>query len=571
MARIGTGNYVTQYSRPTQHVVTDQYAKDKIDKGYYKEIAPGMYAHTFKIGRHAATYLFMQREGKWRHIIIPTLPNGQIRDTVMAERILDVEDGDRQNHMRNVFIDIGIDAESRCKPEDLAESYRWYIYPNESDVKSIDDSKTKIVTILGADKAKGKPPTRLIITGGTEIQRQQIADGIRLNFTGRERDILKHCLVQIVPSARGFAGCFQGHADMAGKPLGVPKIIIVAEHAKDSDVIIHEAIHALREFDPKRDYRFRAVKQYMGRDADLEESLTEAETVTRQNPFTKHESSAGYYHFIKIPEFGDTGWETVPVTRGMTHEEAEKAASKLRSYLGQKIRLQDKDKVTRPVFGPLHSVAVSPNTDGSWQLDLTLGLEHEVFGRKDWHAGLGGASNWIASVGGEVKPPKTTKDLIVEDRVTVTGQEKFLTGGQRGKRAIKALTLKYPSMFISKLKIKGGAEAIDTYWQTNNRRGDPTPPPGAKTTLHFYDPKGTNEPVIASELKEEGKVTQFEDGKAISRGGDSSVTIRTVPDKERTPKEKPRFSVHRRAAGASRGRDLGADIVKDRRGRHLRL
>jgi hypothetical protein len=47
------------------------------------------------------------------------------------------------------------------------------------------------------------------------------------------------------------------------------------------------------------------------------------------------------------------------------------------------------------------------------------------------------------------------------------------------------------------------------------------------------------------------------------------VIIRTVPDHEL--KEKRRFSIKRRAAGPGRGRDLGADIVKDRRGRHLRL
>jgi hypothetical protein len=50
-----------------------------------------------------------------------------------------------------------------------------------------------------------------------------------------------------------------------------------------------------------------------------------------------------------------------------------------------------------------------------------------------------------------------------------------------------------------------------------------------------------------------------------------AVVVRVVKDKERAPKEKPRFSIKRKASGAGRGRDLGADIVRDRRGRHLRL
>mgnify|MGYP001415134972 CR=1 FL=1 len=49
---------------------------------------------------------------------------------------------------------------------------------------------------------------------------------------------------------------------------------------------------------------------------------------------------------------------------------------------------------------------------------------------------------------------------------------------------------------------------------------------------------------------------------------DRGVNIRTVPDHER--KEKPRFGIHRKQV-RSRGSDLGGDIVRDRRGRHLRL
>jgi hypothetical protein len=67
-----------------------------------------------------------------------------------------------------------------------------------------------------------------------------------------------------------------------------------------------------------------------------------------------------------------------------------------------------------------------------------------------------------------------------------------------------------------------------------------------------------------------------------SRGGDQNAAIHAWYDdteEERrahdrikaTPKEKPRFSIRRKASGGGRGQDLGADIVRDRHGRHLRL
>lgn len=54
---------------------------------------------------------------------------------------------------------------------------------------------------------------------------------------------------------------------------------------------------------------------------------------------------------------------------------------------------------------------------------------------------------------------------------------------------------------------------------------------------------------------------------------DRGVTIRFVHDDsvKHASKEKPQFRINRRGGRSSRGFDLGADIVRDRRGRHLRL
>jgi hypothetical protein len=58
-------------------------------------------------------------------------------------------------------------------------------------------------------------------------------------------------------------------------------------------------------------------------------------------------------------------------------------------------------------------------------------------------------------------------------------------------------------------------------------------------------------------------------------GDDRGVEIRFARDPDNKPpkkdKEKPMFRINRKGGRSSRGFDLGADIVRDRRGRHLRL
>jgi hypothetical protein len=557
------GNYVTEYSRPLKYSLTEADAKSRIapQPDGYTKIAQNMWSKTMENGGgHYATGVIVKLDdGKWESWIIPTDKNGRIKDVVMAERVLDVEDGDRQGHMRNVLVDIGVDAKTVVHDDNLAESYRWFVFPNESDVKEIDDARSKIVTLLSAHEAKQKTPVRLIISGGTEDQRQSLALAVKNNFTVRERKVLDHCLVTIIPDNGQYAGCFSGSADMSGKPLGVPKIIICSSYAKTSDVIIHEAIHALREFDPKRDYKFRAVRRYIGRDADLEESLTEAETVTRENPFAKDKSGAGYYHYIKIPE----GWNNGPVNQGLekgktwhtTRADAHNLANRLQKECPITVTLTDADGKSR--VGHMHNVRVVERWNAARGEQDGFFVEGNIDG--DWTRL--GDYKLSASLS------RSTKDLIVEDRVIVTGPEKVLNGGVKGKRAQKVLTLKYPAMNISRLKIKGAAEAIDTYWQTDNRKGDPTPPPGAKTKIQVYNPRAT-EATVEAQAKaitheaEGGKVGEWKDGKLriVSKGHEN-----IMPGKTRSGIRER----HGRANG--NGKELGADVVQSGGRRHVRL
>jgi hypothetical protein len=152
----------------------------------------------------------------------------------------------------------------------------------------------------------------------------------------------------------------------------------------------------------------RAVKKYRGRDADLEESMTEAETVSRQKPLTKDKSVQGYYHFVK--------------------------------------KTQDKN----------------------------------------------------------------TGDIIVEDRITVNkpkDKDNFRNKGKKGKSCQKAVQKNYPEMNISHMKMKGDAEAIDSYYHLENRKG-------YEEHVQTYQPSGGSDKTEDASMKKAAPVVKkWDDGK----------------------------------------------------------
>lgn len=368
-ANIGTGNVVSAYIRPGLRELTKKEFEDATNAPTCKKLSLNMWSFDLhknpRVRGAYATSVIVRRLGKYYLTVIPTDKKGLVPQLLMAERLMDVESGDRSGHMRNVMIDCSVDALKVTEDTDKAKVYYWFIYPNETDVKYIDDSHTKIVEILKSGKNGTGRSSRILITGGTAAQRDQIAKSLSENFTVREKYLINNCLIEIVSNSKPYAGCFSGSADSQGNPIGTPKILITEAHTDQADVVVHEAIHALREFDPKRDTRLRAVKHYSGKDADLEESLTEAETTGRETPFKRGDNyKAGYYHYIKIPG-------------------------------------------------------------------------------------------------------KNSGEMVTEDRVTITGEK---NKGQKGKRVQKSLLLRYPMTNIAKLKLKGSAEAIDTYYEVGNRK-----------------------------------------------------------------------------------------------------
>lgn len=80
---------------------------------------------------------------------------------------------------------------------------------------------------------------------------------------------------------------------------------------------------------------------------------------------------------------------------------------------------------------------------------------------------------------------------------------------------------------------------------------------------------GAIDPVVSPIRDRKGVKIDFVPDKSVKHLG-RGVTIRQVAAEKEKP-VKPRFSIKRRSAGSGRGIDMGADIVRDRRGRHLRL
>lgn len=298
---IGTSKAHAFYVRPEIKAINDQDAKDirannpePVGKNVWLiQIKP-----PFKRGMpHMAVVLL--KEGKQHYLmIIPCQKDGRISMEAMAARLMDTTEGSRDGKERNMFVDLAVNANDQYRPDDKGGTYVWYMHPNESDVVGIDNVGSKVVNVIGGVQG-GKVGRTLIIAGGTEAERRSLADTIKANFTAKEKKVLSGTMIVIGDAGVGAAGYFKSNTDSNGKLIGVPTIVIDRAYVRKSDVMIHEAVHALRQFDENRPNQLSHVKRYYGNDADLEESLTEAETVTRQRPLDKHENTAGYYGYVR--------------------------------------------------------------------------------------------------------------------------------------------------------------------------------------------------------------------------------------------------------------------------------
>lgn len=437
---MSTANVIPEYKRPKEAgPLTDKKSKELLSgKGAVKltKMSNNMWmvAKPYKLpheGTHTTTVLWRKGNGKYYYVDIPTDKSGRIPERVAAARLLDTFDGDREKHHRSVFMDVGINANRRWDKQDKPNTYRWYLHPNESDIKFTDDRNTKIMEILKQNK-RGK--RSILLSGGTEQQRNAVGKAIEKNFTVAEKRIIAGNLITIGHTPPGVAGYYSQQTDQYHNPIGCAEIRINSSYASenDSSVVIHECIHLLRDHDTKRDPHLRAVKHYRGRDADLEESMTEAETVSRERPMHKHESGTGYYQYIE-----------------------------------------------------------KKTPDGKYKPAGELVMDDRVV------------------INASALKKSEYNDLTPEEK------KKVITRGKKGKSSQKAVLKHYPETNISKLKNKGDAEAIDSYYKIENRKGQPD----AKAVhVQTYAPEGN----IKQERKEDAAMKKS--GDSVSKWNDKKLT-----------------------------------------------
>lgn len=374
--------YTTHDAAPGRKIGENMWVLSKLDRGNRAGFITKVASRIPGKGGVKGTY-------RYRAWSVPTNSKGEIPDMALISRIMDVKDGDRNGKERNMWVDFGIDSAKVSKISDLADSYRWYLNPNESDIKEIDDKNTKVVTILSKTKT-GK--RSLVIAGGDEKQRSLLATHIKDNFTIKEKKQLAGVFFMIHKTPQDVAGYFTTDTGKYGADESLARIVIDPRWVNKGEVVIHEAIHALRMFDKDRPPQLRAPVAYYGRDKDLEESMTEAETVGREKPLTKHKSKTGYY-------------------------------------------------------------------------------------------------GWISS------RKRTLPEILVkEDRITLTkpkNPDDFIKSGRKGKAVQKALINHYPETNISRMKMDGGVEAIDTYYRIEHQPQERKGKKGKRVThMQLYSPLG---------------------------------------------------------------------------------
>lgn len=151
----------------------------------------------------------------------------------------------------------------------------------------------------------------LHITGSNEDNRQHVRQIIKDHFTPSEISILQDADIFLSPYQGQDNGAYTIEFDLNKKGDVLiakrPKITIYRNSYQDNDMdhvtVIHEVIHHLRVFDTRR-------KGTQGRasvdpeqveaeldDDDLEEAMTEAEAIARQDPWQAR-TRGGYYRHV---------------------------------------------------------------------------------------------------------------------------------------------------------------------------------------------------------------------------------------------------------------------------------
>ena len=455
----------------------------------------------FDIGAyHVRKHLFTRRNFQsWASISkdgvtllrVPLEKDGSIKEGVAIARLINVlpeGSGTRKAHsVRNPFVDIGIDASTKHSLGDR-EAFAWLLYPNESDLKGIDDSAAEWwkfpSTQKPGDYGFTTPKQAAFVTvQGTNLEKAKVLAILNRNFTAAERKKMAGLSISVKASAgRGVAGFYRQSRGRDGG-LEFDEIVVAKEYLTDGSpdeqgpnkdlkfrdgTLTHELIHYLRNRDQTREgLAARQTKSMVvGTDRDLEEAFTEAETAARSrtNP---HKRTSGYYVYIaksSLPKGVDPEGANIAVN-AFIHD---KAITR---------RLVDKD-------GEL-----TVDTEEFRRVLIDEARKDKLF-----------AANLLGDLSAK------EKDRYIRS----------MFRSVKGKTAWKRVAENFDKTAISRLKNSGRSEVIDTYWQYKQKldsKGDEI-----TISTHVYSPtasvsEGNVHDIARGGLPTGGDLKQWHDGK----------------------------------------------------------
>jgi len=416
------------YYRPTSKLIgvdkIDEFKKGLVKEGFEKT---GRYDYT-KISKRKGSptgYELGVLNSKDRmfydHIIVDR--KGKIPDKQGILRLIDEGSGSDRGR-RNLYVDLFQNAE-RVYAQDEKGNWRWYIHPNKSDIEHIDTKYSEYAKTI--NKLKGnkqfKGQKGIVLMARNPEEEKSMRKRIDNAFTKKEQKEMGIVFVSVEPTKTGVAGSYY--------PNSYPQQIkINPKYETNADVLIHELTHHHRSVGKGREGALKETRVYYGKDADLEESITEAEAITREKPFDK---SAGYYSYL----------DKNPTERN---------------------RAQFEDR------------------------NILTGYETSTATKRF----------------GELA--KTKEDKI---EISERNRAKLSKKNVRGKRAINRVEKYYPESNISKVKIQGKAEAIDTFHEYQNPKGK------GKIKIQQYNPeaKRVKPPKIEGLRKKD--LYEWKDGKKV--------------------------------------------------------
>lgn len=240
---------------------------------------------------------------------------GRVPKEFLFSRFLDINEGTRGDHSRNIVLDLYKDAdiiheipEGGFTPKQLIET-GWWQYPNESDIEGIDDTEgARFARELEEASRTAQASGKKMIFLMPEASAQRARSILTRDFNSSEiKKAVRNggIIIKEGNPGVGVAGCYI--AKHAESSLKTPVIILGKNW--DEETLVHEFTHHLRHVDDTRDGLTRTpfvlndrgeripTSAYKGNEfnsmRNLEEASTVAESLVRIQAPSK--GANGYY------------------------------------------------------------------------------------------------------------------------------------------------------------------------------------------------------------------------------------------------------------------------------------